>query len=142
MVSIVVFSLVFNVFLHLTSSSPLEVVKHDEVLGKINEVKGEINELYKRLNNAAQTYHHSEDGKMCVTKDCVAQSHKLFQNMNTSVDPCDDFYQYSCGNYIKETLIPDDKGSMTASFSPLRDKSKFDFTNYNYLNRSIILNDR
>ena len=136
MASFVVFSLIFNVFLHLSSSSPLEIVKHDEVLGKINDVKGEIEELYKRLNtltgplgadgDAIQTYNHnSQDGKMCVTKDCVAQSHKLFQNMNTSVDPCDDFYQYSCGNYIKQTLIPDDKGSMTASFSPLRDKSKY-----------------
>ena len=134
MIFFAILSFYLGILLHPTLANPLKVVKQEDVFGKISEVKGEINELYKRLNvltgpidtnnEERQTYHIS-DGNVCVTKDCVAQSHKLFQNMNTSVDPCDDFYQYSCGNYIQETIIPDDKGSLTASFSPLRDISKF-----------------
>ena len=140
MVPIIALPLFLNIFLQSTSAIPLEIAKKEDVLGRISEVKGEIDELYKRLNilsgpvdmktKTHQAYHHTNEN-VCVTKDCVAQSNKLFQNMNTSVDPCDDFYQFSCGNYIKETLIPDDKGSMTASFSPLRDKSKYDSNNNN-----------
>ena len=42
--------------------------------------------------------------------------------MDLDVDPCDDFYKFSCGNYIRETLIPDDKKKWT-SFSPLEEIS-------------------
>jgi len=54
---------------------------------------------------------------MCQTRDCVMASADLFNNMNTSVDPCVDFNQYACGQFINNQVIPDDRGRLTA-FTP------------------------
>ncbi|CAG8595853.1 5847_t:CDS:10 [Diversispora eburnea] len=35
---------------------------------------------------------------------------QLISDMDLNVDPCDDFFQYSCGGWIKSHIIPDEKG--------------------------------
>ncbi|CAG8759016.1 16073_t:CDS:2, partial [Racocetra persica] len=46
----------------------------------------------------------------CTTRDCVIIAGKIIDDMDQSVDPCEDFYLYSCGGWIKKSVIPDDKG--------------------------------
>lgn len=37
----------------------------------------------------------------------------VFQSkMNDSINPCEDFYKFSCGRFVKTTIIPDDAGSV------------------------------
>ena len=121
--------------LHRTTAFPMESSQRDELRDKITDIEVEIKGIYEKINqlsgpsnvldNKVGTY--PDANQMCLSKECIAASHKLFQNADFSVNPCDDFYQFSCGNYNKTTTIPEDKGMMSASFSPLRDISKVPF---------------
>jgi len=46
----------------------------------------------------------------CQTARCVEISGTIISKMDTTVDPCSDFYQYSCGRWLETTTPPASKG--------------------------------
>lgn len=121
---------IFGVALHSVDCHPVETKNHDQLKAEITGIKSEIQELFERINELSsakapkddqtvETYH--SDDNLCLSKECIATSNNLFKQMDLTADPCQDFNQFSCGNFIKETPIPDDKTRYN-SFSPPRDK--------------------
>lgn len=54
----------------------------------------------------------------CITKECVLTSTELLNYIDTTVDPCEDFFNYACGGWIKRNPLPD-KETIWNQFSKL-----------------------
>ncbi|CAI5727659.1 unnamed protein product [Peronospora destructor] len=48
----------------------------------------------------------------------------VVSHLDRDVDPCDDFYAFSCGSWQKNMKIPEDKSSVSLSFSTLNDENE------------------
>ena len=57
----------------------------------------------------------------CLSKECVTAAADILNRMNSTADPCNDFYNFACGGYVENTVIPDDK-SRTSMFTELNDQ--------------------
>lgn len=57
----------------------------------------------------------------CLTPACVHSASKMLEQMDMTIEPCDDFYNFACGSFVKDTNIPDEKVSVN-TFSVIGDK--------------------
>lgn len=58
--------------------------------------------------------------ELCLTQSCVKAAASILEKIDENVEPCEDFYNFACGQYVKNVVIPEDKVSVD-SFSVVRD---------------------
>ncbi|BET02258.1 Peptidase family M13 [Nesidiocoris tenuis] len=58
--------------------------------------------------------------QVCYKTGCIHTASELLKNMDTSTEPCDDFYQFACGQFRRK-FIPDDKTGLSM-FSVIGDE--------------------
>ncbi|KAG8183511.1 hypothetical protein JTE90_003861 [Oedothorax gibbosus] len=63
----------------------------------------------------------TSDSCICLTPGCVKTASDILRNLDESVDPCDDFYQFACGGWEARHPIPENKGSVDV-FSELQNE--------------------
>lgn len=62
----------------------------------------------------------SAKDNLCLTPGCVQAAASILKNMDLNVDPCNDFYEFACGKFLRETEVAEDKTSET-TFSVISD---------------------
>lgn len=60
------------------------------------------------------------DKRICVSDGCVMSAASVLANMDKSVNPCDDFYEFACGGFTRDAKVDDDKTSRT-TYSAVND---------------------
>ncbi|KAL7320762.1 hypothetical protein PS15m_000621 [Mucor circinelloides] len=46
---------------------------------------------------------------VCSTPECTILANAILADLDLNVDPCSDFYQYTCGGWLANATIPDDE---------------------------------
>lgn len=44
---------------------------------------------------------------LCLSEACITVASQMVEAMDRSADPCQDFYQFACGGWIRKNPLPD-----------------------------------
>lgn len=75
--------------------------------------------LVKMFDNSINSECKSAIGRVILNREILAS--RLLKNMDREVEPCDDFYDFACGGFLKSTIIPDDKTTVN-TFTGISDE--------------------
>ncbi|KAI9475617.1 MAG: hypothetical protein EXX96DRAFT_638830 [Benjaminiella poitrasii] len=57
---------------------------------------------------------------VCSTQECIETAKSILDDIDFNIDPCSDFYQFTCGNWLKNAIIPEDRTS-NGTFEEIND---------------------
>ncbi|CAF1051487.1 unnamed protein product [Adineta ricciae] len=59
--------------------------------------------------------------ELCLTPYCVKAANYILESIDETVDPCENFFEFACGTWLKNNRIPDDAESQD-TFNVLRNQ--------------------
>ncbi|NXT73626.1 ECE2 enzyme, partial [Zapornia atra] len=68
-------------------------------------------------------YRRDPSHSTCLTDACVRVASKILEALDAETDPCQDFYQYSCGGWIKRNPLPNGR-SKWSTFNSIWDQNQ------------------
>ncbi|XP_036392017.1 endothelin-converting enzyme 2b isoform X2 [Megalops cyprinoides] len=60
---------------------------------------------------------------LCLTEACVRVASKIVEALDRQADPCQDFYQYACGGWVRKNPLPDGR-SRWSTFNSIWDQNQ------------------
>lgn len=67
---------------------------------------------YQEYSNATLPEEQQQD-EVCTTPACVKAAARLLARLDPSIDPCTDFYRFSCGRFLETYSVPDDSNQLS-----------------------------
>uniref|UniRef100_A0A8C8IDG7 endothelin-converting enzyme 1 n=1 Tax=Oncorhynchus tshawytscha TaxID=74940 RepID=A0A8C8IDG7_ONCTS len=68
-------------------------------------------------------YNKDQAQSPCLTKACFTVASKIVEGLDRSADPCQDFYQYACGGWVRKNPLPDGRSGWS-TFNSVRDQNQ------------------
>ncbi|CAD6199068.1 unnamed protein product [Caenorhabditis auriculariae] len=53
------------------------------------------------------------DDSICLTPDCIRLAANYLNNMNRDVSPCNNFYEFACGRFASQRVVPEHEKKVT-----------------------------
>ena len=74
--------------------------------------------------SSLQPAQNGDTQDMCLEKECLATSSNMLDLADLSLDPCTDFYRYSCGGWLAQHAIPSAKSTLSIDSQIIRKRNK------------------